>query len=118
MLFAFGDPESGHSDINETSVRHQDRNSHCIQDSPRGPAEDKFAQARMAIAAHDDHVRSQVGRGRQDRVSNVLIVGHDTLEVDLEIMACEMVRDIGARQLFACRFALHHGQYVDRFGSH
>jgi hypothetical protein len=66
-------------------VRHQDRNSHCIQDRPRGPAEDKFAQPRVAIAAHDYHVRIQVRRGRQDCVSNVL-VGHDTLEVDLEVM--------------------------------
>ena len=53
----------------------------------------------MAIAAHDDHVGIQVGRGRQDRISNVLIVGHDTLEVDLEVMACKMLRYVRARQL-------------------
>ena len=82
-------------------VRHQDRNSHCIQDSPCGSAEHKFAQARMAIAAHDDHVGIQVGRGLQDRISNILIVGHDTLEVDLEVMACEMLRYVRARQFVA-----------------
>ena len=67
--------------IPETSVRHQDRNGHGIQDGPSGPAKDKLAQTRMAIAANDDHVGTQVCR--QDRVFNVLIVGHDTLNASI-----------------------------------
>ena len=41
------------------------------------------ADANGHSRANDDHVGTQVCRGRQDRVFNVLIVGHDTLNASI-----------------------------------
>jgi hypothetical protein len=49
----------------------------------------------VAIAAHDDHVRIQIRRGRQDRVSNVLIVGHELICVLIgNTLACFIARKV------------------------
>src|SRR5215471_2854110 len=49
------------------SMRQQGRHGHRLEDAAGGAAEDELAQARMAIAAHDDEVgrgvrRVQIGR--------------------------------------------------------
>lgn len=44
----------------DVSMRHQDRNCHRFQHGAGDAAEQNFTEARMAVAAHDDHVGTEV----------------------------------------------------------
>ena len=64
-------------------------------------AEDELAQARMAVAAHDDEIGLAVGRMRQDRVGHVALDRAEPLDLDLQPVAREMLADVGAGDLVA-----------------
>ena len=73
-----------------------DRPGHRLQRPPRGAAEDEFAQARMAVAAHDDEVGRDVGRVGEIVLGDVAIARHDAFDVHLCAMAGEMPPHVGA----------------------
>src|SRR6185437_12359711 len=83
----------------QRSVRHQHRHRHRTQNTARDAAEDEFAQARMAVAAHDEEIGADVGRVRQDRVHHGAAGRDDALHLDLEAVPGEVPADLGAWNL-------------------
>jgi hypothetical protein len=77
-------------------MRHQCGHRHGRECTARGAAEHEFAQSRMAVAAHDDKVGADVRGMRQDGIGQVEIDGRDPLQLDLEAMTGEVVRDVSA----------------------
>ena len=82
----------------------------------------------MSITAHDDHIRTEIRGGRQDYAGDVRILCHDALELDLELVAGEMLSDIDARQFVArlfvaslssrCRSTWNAPEMASRLQSH
>lgn len=82
-----------------TLMRHQHRHGHRLQDGAGGAAKDEFSEAGMAIAAHDQHVAAAIGEVGQQRVADIDMLAFDDLHPDLDAMAGQMERDVGARHL-------------------
>src|SRR5262245_34015454 len=83
------------------SMRHQYGNRHRFQETKRGASEHEFAQARMAIATHDDHVGGGIRRVREDRGGHVDVRRRDAFDIHLETMPGEMLPKIGAGDFVA-----------------
>src|SRR6516164_8074519 len=91
------------------SVRHQGRNCHRSQYSPRDASEQELAQSRMAIATHDKEIDRSVHGMGENGAGHIDLGGCDLLELDPCAVARETARDVGAVQLVAlCRLAGLH----------
>src|SRR5215469_5338485 len=82
------------------SVGHQDRNGGVRQHLSRGSPEDHFAQAAVAIGAHDQEIAVLAGRFFQQSVAHMLALRIDGLDHRLE----PVLGEIGDQRL--CRGAL------------
>ena len=57
------------------SVRHQHRNGHGLQHRAAGAAQDPLARAAVAVAAHDEEVRTEVADAREQLLADLLVMG-------------------------------------------
>ena len=71
-------------------VREQHRHGHVPEDIARHAAEHELAQPRVAEAAHDQRVGTEIGDARQQQVGSADVVGAQRLRLGLDAMLGEM----------------------------
>ena len=87
----------------DESSRHQRRDGHRLENAARRAAENEFAQARVAVAAHHHEVRGGVGRVRQQRARHIDVGRDDALDLNLQPVTRQMMADVGAGDFVALR---------------
>ena len=78
---------------------HQHGNRHAFEDVTRGAAKDEFAQSRMAVTAHHQHVGSIVLDGREQRGTNIDARPDVLRRLTLDAVTGERRADIDAGQI-------------------
>jgi len=76
------------------SMRHQGRHGYVAQHRLRGPAEDRLAQTRTAIGAHDDHIGAEGRRSCVHRARHIGIACGQLFPFDVEAVPGEMLGKI------------------------
>src|SRR5262252_10524115 len=97
------------------SMRHQYGNRHRFQETERGTPKHKFAQARMAIATHYDHVGGGIRRVREDGGGHVYVGRRDAFDVHLETVPGKMLTKIGAGYFIAFAWLVGDDHDLDLF---
>jgi len=69
-MYAFAYGEALQRRYGYMSVRQQHRNGHAFENILRRTAQKRFAQAQMAIGAHNDHVGIQISRFREQQIAD------------------------------------------------
>ena len=77
-------------------VRHQHRSGHRLENAPCHATEHKFAQPRVAVAAHDDEIGASIGGVREDHVGDIDVAKHRALDLNFEPVPRKVLRHIGA----------------------
>jgi hypothetical protein len=89
-------------------MRHQDGQRHPVEDVARDSSKDQLPNAAVAICTHDKQVGTEVGRPRQNDVTDSHILGAGPLYSGIDPVSRQMKGELGSRFFTVALVGIDH----------